>query len=175
MPSKPWGCRSKTLTPTPEPAGYCAGDVAGERGDGAARLRGLHRRHERVRHGEAMLTKMSSSATRKSNWMPPRHLCWTSAGSTGEPMPFGSSGESGSPPGRPSDSSTSWSMPGTASSCCSTCGCAVAPRASRCPSGRCAWVYTFRDGLIVHMKLYMSQSEALEAVGLSEQDAHADS
>ena len=30
-PSKPWGCRSKTLTPTPEPAGYCAGDVAGER------------------------------------------------------------------------------------------------------------------------------------------------
>ena len=31
-PSKPWGCRSKTLTPTPEPAGYCAGDVAGERG-----------------------------------------------------------------------------------------------------------------------------------------------
>ena len=35
-PSKPWGCRSKTLTPTPEPAGYCAGDVAGERGDRAA-------------------------------------------------------------------------------------------------------------------------------------------
>src|SRR3954462_11132493 len=32
-PSKPWGSRSKTLTPTPEPAGYCAGDVAGERGD----------------------------------------------------------------------------------------------------------------------------------------------
>ena len=29
--------------------------------------------------------------------------------------------------------------------------------------------------MIVHMKLYMSQSEALEAVGLSEQDAHADS
>ena len=27
--------RSKTLTPTPEPAGYCAGDVAGERGDRA--------------------------------------------------------------------------------------------------------------------------------------------
>src|SRR5205823_13749943 len=33
--SKLWGCRSKTLTPTPEPAGYCAGDVAGERGDRA--------------------------------------------------------------------------------------------------------------------------------------------
>jgi hypothetical protein len=32
MPSKPWGCRSKTLSPTPEPAGYCAGDVARERG-----------------------------------------------------------------------------------------------------------------------------------------------
>ena len=36
VPSKPWGCRSKTLTPTPEPAGYCAGDVAGERGEGRA-------------------------------------------------------------------------------------------------------------------------------------------
>ena len=43
------------------------------------------------------------------------------------------------------------------------------------PFGKLAWVYTFRDGLIVHMKLYMSQSEALEAVGLSEQDAQADS
>ena len=28
------------------------------------------------------------------------------------------------------------------------------------------WAYTFRDGLIVHQKLYMSQSEALEAAGL---------
>jgi len=37
-----------------------------------------------------------------------------------------------------------------------------------------AWVSTFRDGLIVRMKLYLSQSEALEAVKLSEQDAHAD-
>ena len=36
-PSKPWGFRSGTLTPTPEPAGYCAGDVAGERGDRASR------------------------------------------------------------------------------------------------------------------------------------------
>jgi hypothetical protein len=26
--SKPWGCRSKTLMPTPEPARYCAVDVA---------------------------------------------------------------------------------------------------------------------------------------------------
>ena len=43
------------------------------------------------------------------------------------------------------------------------------------PFGKAAWVYTFRDGLSVHQKLYMSQSEALEAVGLSEQDAHADS
>ena len=40
-PSKPWGCRSKTLTPTPEPAGYCAGDVAGERGDVQALPRGV--------------------------------------------------------------------------------------------------------------------------------------
>ena len=36
--SPTWGCRSKTLTPTPEPAGYCAGDVAGERGDRAVDL-----------------------------------------------------------------------------------------------------------------------------------------
>jgi hypothetical protein len=34
-----------------------------------------------------------------------------------------------------------------------------------------ATVSTFRDGLVIHWKLYMSQSEALEAVGLSEQDA----
>ena len=33
--------------------------------------------------------------------------------------------------------------------------------------GRYAHVYTFRDGLIVHWKGYMSQAEALEAVGLS--------
>ncbi len=43
------------------------------------------------------------------------------------------------------------------------------------PPAKGAWVLTFRDGLIVRMKLYMSQPEALEAVGLSEQDAHADS
>ena len=43
------------------------------------------------------------------------------------------------------------------------------------PFGKYAHVYTFSDGLIVHWKLYMSQSEALEAAGLSEQDAHADS
>jgi ketosteroid isomerase-like protein len=36
------------------------------------------------------------------------------------------------------------------------------------PFGKYAHVYTFRDGLIVHWKGYMRQSEALEAVGLSE-------
>jgi ketosteroid isomerase-like protein len=36
------------------------------------------------------------------------------------------------------------------------------------PPAKGAWVFTFRDGLVVHMKLYMSQVEALEAVGLSE-------
>jgi len=35
------------------------------------------------------------------------------------------------------------------------------------PFGKVAWVFTYRDRL-VHQKLYMSQSEALEAVGLSE-------
>ena len=36
------------------------------------------------------------------------------------------------------------------------------------PLGKYAQVYTFRDGVVVHWKAYMSQSEALEAVGLSE-------
>ena len=36
------------------------------------------------------------------------------------------------------------------------------------PFGKYAHLYTFKDGLIVHWKLYRSQSEALEAVGLSE-------
>ncbi len=36
------------------------------------------------------------------------------------------------------------------------------------PFGKFAWVSTFRDGLAVHVKLYMTQSEALEASGLSE-------
>jgi hypothetical protein len=35
------------------------------------------------------------------------------------------------------------------------------------PFGKFAWVSTFRDGLVVHVKLYMSQSETLEAAGLS--------
>jgi hypothetical protein len=35
-------------------------------------------------------------------------------------------------------------------------------------------VTLLKDGLMIRNKLYMSQSEALEAVGLSEQDAHAD-
>jgi hypothetical protein len=36
------------------------------------------------------------------------------------------------------------------------------------PFGKVAWVTTFRDRSMVHAKLYMSQSEALEAAGLSE-------
>jgi ketosteroid isomerase-like protein len=35
------------------------------------------------------------------------------------------------------------------------------------PLGKYAQVYTFRDGLIVHWKLYESQAEALKAAGLS--------
>jgi len=34
------------------------------------------------------------------------------------------------------------------------------------PFGKYAHVYTFKDGLIVHLKLFMSQSKALESVGL---------
>jgi ketosteroid isomerase-like protein len=37
--------------------------------------------------------------------------------------------------------------------------------------GKYAQVYTFRDGRIVHWKAFMDQSEALEAVGLPEQNA----
>jgi SnoaL-like protein len=36
------------------------------------------------------------------------------------------------------------------------------------PFGKVAWIFTYRNGLVVHQKLYMSQAEALEAVGLSE-------
>jgi hypothetical protein len=34
------------------------------------------------------------------------------------------------------------------------------------PLGKYAHLYTFRDGLIVHWKLYESQAAALEAAGL---------
>jgi ketosteroid isomerase-like protein len=36
------------------------------------------------------------------------------------------------------------------------------------PMGKYAHIWTFKDGLVVHWKLYENQSEALEAVGLSE-------
>lgn len=36
------------------------------------------------------------------------------------------------------------------------------------PLGKHAWVTTFREGLMAHSKLYMSQSEALQAAGISE-------
>jgi SnoaL-like domain len=36
------------------------------------------------------------------------------------------------------------------------------------PFGKFAWVSTFKDGMVVHVKLYMSQAEALKAAGLSE-------
>jgi ketosteroid isomerase-like protein len=38
-----------------------------------------------------------------------------------------------------------------------------------------SWVNTFRGSKIARMTVYQSRAEALEAVGLSEQDAHADS
>ena len=38
-----------------------------------------------------------------------------------------------------------------------------------------AMIWTFRDGRAVRMELYPTRAEALEAVGLSEQDPHADS
>ncbi len=41
------------------------------------------------------------------------------------------------------------------------------------PFGKYAHVYTFKEGLMVHWKCYMSQADALEAVGLPRQDASA--
>ena len=38
---------------------------------------------------------------------------------------------------------------------------------------RPAGVWTIRDGRIVHFRMYQEWQEALEAVGLSEQDAHS--
>ena len=38
-----------------------------------------------------------------------------------------------------------------------------------------AWVYTLREGKIVRHLTFADDAEALEAVGLSERDAHADS
>ena len=40
--------------------------------------------------------------------------------------------------------------------------------------GRIAAVFTIRDGKVVRIDAYTTHGEALEAVGLSEQDAHAD-
>jgi ketosteroid isomerase-like protein len=40
---------------------------------------------------------------------------------------------------------------------------------------RAAWVATLRGGKIARLTVYQSRAEALEAVGLSEQDAHAES
>jgi ketosteroid isomerase-like protein len=41
--------------------------------------------------------------------------------------------------------------------------------------GRLAAVFTIRDGKIARLDTYMTRADALRAVGLSEQDAHADS
>ena len=40
---------------------------------------------------------------------------------------------------------------------------------------RAGWVARFRDGLVTNFHTYADRAEALEAVGLSEQDAHPDS
>ena len=42
-------------------------------------------------------------------------------------------------------------------------------------TARVTWVHTIRDGTIVRTTMYQELQEALEAVGLSEQGAHADS
>ena len=42
-------------------------------------------------------------------------------------------------------------------------------------TARTPWVWTFRDGSIVRQCGYQERQDALEDLGLSEQDAHADS
>ena len=42
------------------------------------------------------------------------------------------------------------------------------------PFGESAFVTTFRDGLMLHNKLYASQSQALEAVGMRARDARVE-
>jgi ketosteroid isomerase-like protein len=42
-------------------------------------------------------------------------------------------------------------------------------------AGRIAALFTVRDGKVARLDAYTTRAEALEAVGLSEQDAHADS
>jgi ketosteroid isomerase-like protein len=39
---------------------------------------------------------------------------------------------------------------------------------------RSAWVWTIRDGRVAHLCFYQERREALEAAGLSEQDAPAE-
>ena len=41
--------------------------------------------------------------------------------------------------------------------------------------GPVAYLWTFRDGRVIHFRSYRDPDQALEAVGLSEHDAHADS
>jgi ketosteroid isomerase-like protein len=38
-----------------------------------------------------------------------------------------------------------------------------------------AYIATVKDGRVIHLQEYFDHAEALEAAGLSEQDAHADS
>jgi hypothetical protein len=40
---------------------------------------------------------------------------------------------------------------------------------------RTTWTYTFRDGAMERACMFQERGEALEALALSEQDAHADS
>jgi hypothetical protein len=40
---------------------------------------------------------------------------------------------------------------------------------------RATWVWTFRGGAVERVSMYQKRQDALEAAGLSEQDAHADS
>jgi uncharacterized protein YndB with AHSA1/START domain len=92
--------------------------------------------------------------------------------STGESRPVSSFGESGLPHGKPQ---FEYELVDAGERVVWLIDLRMRGRSTgiEVPLGKHAFVSTFRDGLMVHSKLYMSQSEALEAVGLSEQEAPA--
>ena len=161
------GLRSKTLTPTPEPAGYCAGDVAGERGDGAP---GLSTRStsatstpfSNISHADVecdvsatigryagCMTAIAAIEAVRRCWRPRAFRC------VHRVSRFFESG------GRR----------------CRPLACAHARHGKRCrrPRRRMAMCDRARRKGRRGGATFNDRAEALEAVGLSEQDAHADS
>ena len=169
-PSKPWACRSKTLTPTPEPAGYCAGDVAGERGNDHSALR----RVSRPAGTRDSIRRSSSSSIQPSRSGRVASVLGTEGTFHGyDGLDAQRAGGVRGVPGPPlgADRLIDGGDHVVA---------IVENRGYGKHSGvevnvRTAHVWTLRGGRIVAWHIYLDPTQALEAVGLSEQDAHADS